>query len=233
MLDVFGEDNWNQRLHWYRVDDRNIQTQTGSLNATSSGSATRYALNVNKGIGNGNYLPGTIVNVTADIPPVGQAFVRWTGKTSQLANANSPSTTLAMPPGTVTITATYDWATGNDKIRYFPRQGAEDRLLNCVFEGTNGDPLTGSYSPFYVVPAIPPPGWTEVSVNTGNFRALRYRDPKNGMIAEIEFYRNGVKVQGSGFGTPGSWNNEPDHTFDRALDGDPSSYFNGPPGSNA
>ncbi|HET9523660.1 MAG TPA: FlgD immunoglobulin-like domain containing protein [Terrimicrobiaceae bacterium] len=233
LLDVFGEDNWNQRLLWYRVDDRNIQTQTGSLNAASGGSAPRYALNVNKGIGNGNYLPGTIVNVTADIPPVGQAFKRWTGDTSQLANVSSPSTTLTMPPGAVTITATYDWATGNDKIRYFPTPGAEDRLLNCVFEGTNGDPVTGAYSPFYVVPALPPPGWTEVSVNTGNFRALRYRDPKNGMVAEIEFYRNGVKVRGSGFGTPGSWNNEPDKTFDRAIDGDPSSYFNGPPGSNA
>ena len=74
ILDVFGEDNWNQRLLWYRVDDRNIQTQTGNLNVPSASNSTRYQLTVNKGIGNGNYLPGTVVNVTADIPPVGQEF---------------------------------------------------------------------------------------------------------------------------------------------------------------
>jgi Divergent InlB B-repeat domain/FlgD Ig-like domain len=232
LLDVFGEDNWNQRLLWYRVDDRNIQTLTGSLHLTSTSNSARYALTVLHGTGNGSYLPGMVVNVNADIPPVGQVFKGWTGETSQLADATSPSTTLTMPTRAVTITATYDWATGNDKVRYFPVPGAEHRLLNCVFEGTHGDPVTGVYSPFYMVPAIPPAGWTEVSVNTGNFRALRYREPNNGMIAEVEFRRNGVKVRGTGYGTPGSWNDEPDHRFEKAIDGDVSTYFNGPPGNN-
>ncbi len=48
----------------------------------------------------------------------------------------------------------------------------------------------------------------EVRVNLGNFRYLRYRGPNGsyGNVAEIEFHRNGVKVTGTGYGTPGSWN---------------------------
>jgi len=50
------------------------------------------------------------------------------------------------------------------------------------------------------------------------------------MIAEIEFYRNGRKVVGTGYGTAGSWGNEAAHTYTAALDGDTDSFFNGPVG---
>lgn len=29
LLDVFGDDSWLNRIIWYRVDDRNIQTIAG------------------------------------------------------------------------------------------------------------------------------------------------------------------------------------------------------------
>ena len=59
-----------------------------------------------------------------------------------------------------------------------------------------------------------------------NYRYLRYRSPNNslGNVAEIEFYRTGVKLTGTSYGTPGSWNNS-GNTFDKALDGNINTYF--------
>ena len=75
----------------------------------------------------------------------------------------------------------------------------------------------------------PPLAWTEVSANLENFRYLRYRGPDGsyGNVAEIEFYRKGLKVRGVGFGTPGAWNNN-GNTFARALDGNVGTRFDGP-----
>ena len=46
--------------------------------------------------------------------------------------------------------------------------------------------------------------WNEVSVDLKDYRYLRYRGPTDsfGNVAEIKFYRNGVKLSGIGFGTP-------------------------------
>jgi hypothetical protein len=113
-----------------------------------------------------------------------------------------------------------------DKVRYYPRSGYTDRMVGGTFEGTNGDPVTGPYTTIHTIMSNPPLGWTEVSVSLGSYRYLRYRGPNNslGNVAEIEFYRNGVKLTGTGFGTPGSWNNS-GATFDKALDGSVATYF--------
>ena len=110
-------------------------------------------------------------------------------------------------------------------------------MVGGVFEGTNGDPITGPYTTLYTVTSNPPEGWSEVNVNLGHYqlsdptdyRYLRYRGPNgsHGNVAEIEFYRSGVKVTGTGFGTPGSWYNS-GNTFDKALDGDVNTFFDAP-----
>lgn len=233
VIDVFAEDNWNQRLVWYRVNDTNIETLTGLISSNGA-TGTRFSLTVNQGTGDGNYSAGTVVPIVAAIPPAGKEFKAWTGDTAVLASATSAFTTVTMPAASVTVAATYDWAVGNDQVRFYARSGDEHRMVNCVFEGTNGDPVSGTYTPFYVVMATPAAGWTAVSVETANFRYLRFRDPNtNGLLTELEFYRDGVKLAGPGFGTAGSWNNEAHRTFEAALDGDLDSYFNGPPGKNA
>jgi hypothetical protein len=81
----------------------------------------------------------------------------------------------------------------------------------------------------YMIKTKPPLAWTEVSANLENFRYLRYRGPDGsyGNVAEIEFYRKGLKVRGVGFGTPGAWNNN-GNTFARALDGNVGTPFDGP-----
>ena len=106
-------------------------------------------------------------------------------------------------------------------------------MVGGVFEGTNGDPVTGPYTTIHTVASNPPLGWTElvmsVGVSLGDYRHLRYRGPNgsHGNVAEIEFYRNGVKVSGTGFGTPGSSSNS-GNTFEKALDGDVNTFFDAP-----
>jgi hypothetical protein len=95
----------------------------------------------------------------------------------------------------------------NDTIRYYPRPGCSYRMVGGVFEGTNDNPESATYVPIYSITTRPPPTWSEISVDLGHFRYLRYRGPNGsaGNVAEIVFYRNGVKVNGAAYGTPGSW----------------------------
>jgi hypothetical protein len=95
-------------------------------------------------------------------------------------------------------------------------------MVGGVFEGTNGDPVNGPYETIYTVTSEPPAlGWSIADgVDLKDYRYLRYRGPNGsyGNVAEIAFYRDGVKLTGTGFGTPGSWNNQ-GNTLDKALDG--------------
>jgi hypothetical protein len=93
----------------------------------------------------------------------------------------------------------------------------------------NGDPVEGPYTPIYTITATPPDGWSEVSVSLGSYRYLRYRGALGSYcnLAEIEFYRAGIKLEGTGYGSPGSWVDS-GSTFDKGLDGDVNTYFDGP-----
>jgi formylglycine-generating enzyme required for sulfatase activity len=191
-------------------------------------------LTVGGGNGSGVYPTGTTVIVSADPAPAGQQFAGWVGDTVILSNPFLAKTTAIIPSMDVTIGATYSTAGPTDKIRFYPRRDHTDRMIGGVFEGTNGDPVTGPYRPIYTVTSNPPLGWSEVSVSLGDerlsdapqYRYLRYRGPTDsfGNVAEIEFYRNGVKLTGAGFGTPGSWSSQ-GSTFEKALDGNPGTFF--------
>ena len=99
-------------------------------------------------------------------------------------------------------------------------------MVGGIFEGTNGDPVDGPYVTIYTISSSPLLAWNEVSSDLKDYRYLRYRGPDDsfGNVAEIEFYRDGVKLTGAGFGTPGSWNNG-GSTFDKALDGNTDTFF--------
>jgi hypothetical protein len=73
--------------------------------AVTANFAPLYRLTVVNGTGSGSYLAGAVVPIKANTPAAGQAFVDWTGAT--VANANVPSTTIAMPSGNATVTANY------------------------------------------------------------------------------------------------------------------------------
>ena len=66
---------------------------------------TTYGLTVVNGSGSGSYPAGTVVTITANAAPSGEAFSSWTGAT--VASPLSSSTTLAMPAAATTVTANY------------------------------------------------------------------------------------------------------------------------------
>ena len=72
--------------------------------ATSS--TTEFSLNVIAGSGDGNYVAGSVVDVMATIP-AGLLFDQWTGDVQYLSNAADANTTLTMPSGPASITATF------------------------------------------------------------------------------------------------------------------------------
>ena len=183
-----------------------------------------FTVTVTSGTGDGSYFAGDTVQIGADAASSEQ-FTGWTGNVA-FSDALSPTTTFTMPVADVMVTATYGV---EDEIRYYPRAGFLSRMIGGVFEGTSDDPLTGTYTPIYAITTTPPLAWTTINVNLGNYRYLRYRGPKGsyGNVAEIEFYRNGMKINGTAYGTSGSWRNQ-GNTFEKALDGDINTNFDGP-----
>jgi len=109
-----------------------------------------------------------------------------------------------------------------------------DRMVGGIFEGTQRAGDRNHYTPIHTITTSPQVKWIEVGANLGNYQYLRYRGPNgsNGNVSEIEFYRGGAKVTGTGYGTPGSWNNE-GNTFDKALDGNVSTFFDAPTSDGA
>ncbi|HEY5705410.1 MAG TPA: PA14 domain-containing protein [Terrimicrobiaceae bacterium] len=187
-----------------------------------------YSVAVTNGTGDGNYYAGAQVTIVADPAPAGQQFTGWTGN-ANYANASSPTTTFTMPSSAVVATANYGTISAGDVIRYYPREGFTSRMTGGVFEGTNGDPDTGPYTTIHTIATNPSLSWSAVNVSLGSYRYLRYRGPNgsHGNVAEMEFYRAGVKLTGTGFGTPGSWSNV-GNTFAKALDGNVNTFFDGP-----
>jgi hypothetical protein len=66
--------------------------------------ASAYSLIVSNGTGGGNFGAGTILTLTANPAPSGQAFAQWLGGAS---SPGSPTTSFIMPGGNVTVVATY------------------------------------------------------------------------------------------------------------------------------
>jgi hypothetical protein len=63
---------------------------------------TGYDLTVNDGMGSGNYLSGTDVNIEASIP-AGKYFIQWLGQNATIADPYSSATTLYMPLADTTV----------------------------------------------------------------------------------------------------------------------------------
>ena len=67
----------------------------------------QYTLTVVSGTGGGLYEAGQVVGIAAAPPAQGKVFDKWIGQTAYVANVNSANTTVTMPEGDVTVTATY------------------------------------------------------------------------------------------------------------------------------
>jgi hypothetical protein len=124
-------------------------------------------------------------------------------------------------------------ASQGDAVRFYPRFDFPDRVRGAVFEGTDGDPVAGTYTTLFSIPytdiGIPVQYNQQTNLNLGTYRYLRCRTYLNcyGNMTEIEFYRAGVKLTGQVFGSPGSYQSDPTRTFDKALDNNTSTFFDG------
>ncbi len=80
---------------------------SANLNVTAEFKKSLFTLTVNEGTGSGDYEMGTVIDVSANPPPSGKIFDKWTGNIENLADVKSASTTFTMPAKKAEITATY------------------------------------------------------------------------------------------------------------------------------
>ena len=113
-----------------------------------------------------------------------------------------------------------------DYIRYYPRPGNPGRMSGAIFEGTDGDKDTGPYTTIYTcTPFSNTTAWAKILCDLGTYRYLRYRGGTNsfGNIAEVEWYRAGVKLTGTTFGSSGGSAGSSDYTV--VYDGNTATFF--------
>jgi hypothetical protein len=115
-LDAGGNDVWFGSEESARKPQLIIETG-------GSGSPS-YQLTVNSGSGSGSYTAGAVVDLVADAPPVGQVFDQWTGDTATVADVNAASTSMTMPAGNATVTATYEAVSSGGTFSFGPTDDA-------------------------------------------------------------------------------------------------------------
>ena len=149
---------------------------------------------------------------------------------------------VSYPPVKLSVNATASMlassmlasAPAGSMIRYAPRPGFSSRMLGGQFQGSANGVAYTTLATITHAPASA--GWNSVTlpINISQYRYLRYLAPNGayGNIAELEFDSQGVKLTGTGFGTPGSWCSI-GNTFGKALDGNLGSFFDAPAPGNA
>ena len=100
-----------------------------------------YLLTVNCGVGGGLYTNQQQVTITANIPPVGDAFDRWGGATQYVASITSSATTVTMPAQDVTLTSMYGPLVSNVKAAQRPGTQLMDITYDVSSAETNTVPV--------------------------------------------------------------------------------------------
>jgi len=115
-----------------------IPASDADITATYRSLGGGYTLTVNSGTGDGNYNPGTSVDISADAAASGYLFDKWTGDVANVTDVNDPTTTFVMPSSDAEITAAYTEVVSGLVSRYtFDIDGRDSY-------GTNDGTLTGA-----------------------------------------------------------------------------------------
>ena len=110
--------------------------QTASKSSVTV-SQTLYEVTVVSGSGSGSYESGAVIDITANAAPSGKVFDKWTSSGGgSFGDAASASTTFTVPARNVTVTATYQSASGSS--------GSSSRPTITVVE--TPDNLSGNIS---------------------------------------------------------------------------------------
>ncbi len=115
---------------------------TANISVHANFEKNTYTLTVNNGTGDGVYPSEDVVTISANAPPVGQIFDRWTGNTGNVDNIILPNTTVTIPEANITVTATYK------------TQGVTTYTLSVTHGTGGGDYLPGNTVP--ITADIPP-----------------------------------------------------------------------------
>ena len=81
---------WAENVGWIKLKGTAIDLTAYKVKMGNG------ALTVTDGTGGGGYLPGTVVNIAANVAPENQVFEKWTGDTANIANINLPNTTIIL-----------------------------------------------------------------------------------------------------------------------------------------
>lgn len=115
------------------------------------------------------------------------------------------------------------------KVRVLPTSGKNELLRNAWITGSITS-ATNDFVRLAQIKEVPTTGWIEIPVDAKGevYRFIKIETPPNsyGNVAEIEFYSGERKLTGTGFGTQGS-RDDKGNTFDKALDGNPDTFFEG------
>jgi fibronectin type 3 domain-containing protein len=149
------------------------------------------------------------------------------------------STFFDAPTDVASVGLDFGAAKSLSSVRFMPRATLAWRMVGGMFQGSND---SASWTTLATITTQPADGqFTSVPLS-GSYRYVRYVSPAAGYgnVSELEFYGdasgtttpppdNGGKLTGISIGTDGAWNNGSD-TFDKALDGNPNTFFDAPTG---
>ena len=117
-----------------------------------------------------------------------------------------------------------------NRVRLLAASGRAQGMVGGKIRGSNESP-TNAFVDLFTIQTPPAEGqWMDVAfANSVPYRYVKYDSPPQsyGIIAELELYHGAERLTGKGFGTAGSRSQGGD-TFEKALDANPSTYFEGP-----
>jgi hypothetical protein len=173
----------------------------------------------------------------------------WAGSSNTFDKAldNNPATYFDAPTANG-VTLGYDLGTAKplSSVRFTPRPDLAWRMTGGQFQGSNDN---ANWTTLATIATQPADGQTSTLAvsNTTPFRYVRYAAPANsfGNVADVQFLTDAATpvttpvttpttgaLTGTPTGTPGAWAGSA-NTFDKALDGNPSTYFDAPISDNA
>ncbi len=147
-----------------------------------------------------------------------------------------PDTSKPTAPSTDPVTMPPP-ATGNEcwqlpvvtRARLLPAPGRAADLVGGKVMGSNRSAMN-DFVDLGVVSSASEGAWVELTFSKpAAYRYVKfYGAPETyGVLAELELYAGDVRLSGEQFGTNGS-RDDSGTTFERALDGDPATFFEGP-----
>lgn len=118
-----------------------------------------------------------------------------------------------------------------DRVRLYPAAGKREALALGRIEGSNTSAMN-DFVPLAQVLEAPREGeWVELRIDSPTaYRYVKYYAPNgtHGALAELELYAGEERVRGKAFGSASAGRDENESGYERALDGDTTSAFQGP-----